>query len=206
MAAYDREQIIEIMSNPSRQPSHCLHFVSLPELLFQLPVRCDVLGNSRHAVWLAFRIAYQKRAIVDPSHRSVRTDNPIEFLDRFRSLLFVEYSKAVPVLRVHTPHQPIAIFVQGCGTAAPHFLEGWADVKELVCAQVEHPKDLIDVFRQLPKALFALQIGDVYIGANKAVKIAAGREVRNTATQHPPVLSVRPAQPALDAKVAAGVE
>src|SRR5260370_22018807 len=45
---------------------------------------------------------------------------------------------------------------KGRGTTAPHFLEARADVKDLVCAQVEHPKDLIDVFRQLPKAIFAL--------------------------------------------------
>ena len=204
MAANDGEQIIEIMSDPSRQPSHRLHFVSLSELLFQFPGRCDVLRNARHPVWLAFRITYQKRAVVDPSRRTVRTDDSIEFLDRFRPLLLEECSEALGPPRARSQSANRDFGTGACGTAAPYFLTG--DVKDLVCAQVEHPKDLIDVFRQLPKALFALQIGDVYIGANIAGKNAAGREARNSATQHPPRLSVRPAQPTLDAKVPARVK
>src|SRR5258706_10518435 len=133
-------------------------------------------------------------------------DDSIEFLDRFRSHRFEECGEAVPVLGVHAPNQPIAILIQGSGTAAPYFLESRADVKDLICAQVEHPKDLIDVFRQLPKTLFALQIGDVYIGANIAGKNAAGREAWNSATQHQPILSVHPAQPALDVKFPARVK
>src|SRR5262245_38027259 len=142
MATNDRQQIIEIMSDPSRQPAYCLHFLCLAELLFQFAVGRDILRNSRDAVRLAFRITYQKRTVVDPSHRTVRTDDSIKFLDRFRSRLLEERDEAVPILGLHGLLQPIAILKQVRGTAAPNFLKGRADVKDLVSAKIKHPKDL----------------------------------------------------------------
>src|SRR5262249_13898681 len=149
---------------------------------------------------------YQKGTVLDPSHQTVRTDDAIEFLHGFRSRLPQERNETVSVLRVHALLQPIVILIEGCGATAPDFLEGGADVKDLVCAKIKHPKDLIDVFRQLPKALFALQISDVDIRADITGENAVRREARNAATQHPSILSVCPTQPALYAKFPACVK
>src|SRR5579862_1051141 len=156
VSANNRQKIVEVMSNASRQPANGLHLLCLAELFFQLPAGCDILRNARHPVWPVFRIIHRKTAVVDPSHRTIRTDDAIEFLDRFRSLLLGERKEVLPVLRVHSFHQPVTVSKQSCGTAPPHFLEGRADIKDLFSVQIEHPKDLIDVLCQLPEPLFAL--------------------------------------------------
>src|SRR5262249_29765716 len=80
------------------------------------------------------------------------------------------------------------------------------DVQYLLRVKIEHPKNLIDVFRQLPETLLTLEIGDVDIGADKTRENSSGRKARNSAAENQPVLSIGSAQPVLDLKVSACIE
>src|SRR5258708_2157458 len=144
------------MCDSSGQPSHGLHFLGLAELLFQFLVDRDVLRDSRHAVGRALLAGHKKGTVVNPSRRTVRTDDPVKHLGWFRAYLLEERNEAVPIVRVHALLEAIAILIHGCGTAAPQLLEGRAHVEDSVCAEIEHPKDLIDILSELLKPLFSL--------------------------------------------------
>ena len=107
---------------------------------------------------------------------------------------------------MHTLEQTVRVLIQGRGTRAPYLFKRRADVKQPLCAEVEHPKDLIDIFRELPEPFFALQIRDVNVGAYITSEYTSGREARDPTAQDQPVLSIPTAQPALQLEVPAGVE
>src|SRR5215471_20082766 len=107
---------------------------------------------------------------------------------------------------MHVLQQPTGVLIEGGGTAAPYLLKCGTDVKHLPGAEIEHPKDLIDVFRQLPESFFTLQIGDIDVRPDIASKDASRTEMRHAAAQNRPVFPVRPSQPALQLHVPACVE
>src|SRR5215813_5704090 len=46
ISANDRQEIIEVMSDASRQPAYGLHLLSLTELFLQFPAGRDILRNT----------------------------------------------------------------------------------------------------------------------------------------------------------------
>src|SRR5215467_3066655 len=102
----------------------------------------DILCDSRQPVRLALRITHRKTTVIDPSHRTVGTNNSIEFLQWFRFQFLEECQKTVAILAVDRLRQPFALSIERRRTAAPHFFKGGADIEGLFCTEVEHPKDL----------------------------------------------------------------
>ena len=45
VAQDDREQVVEVVRDPSRQLAHGFHLLGLPQLPFELPSRGDVVGE-----------------------------------------------------------------------------------------------------------------------------------------------------------------
>ena len=90
------QQVIEIVGNSTRQPAHCLHFLSLPELVFQRAAIGHIFGNGfQYIRWLvgaAHRTAadpYRDRVSIfalPPHLDAVHPSSPPELVDQVRVL------------------------------------------------------------------------------------------------------------------------
>src|SRR5207247_9935036 len=66
------EQIVEVVSDPAREPPDSLHFLSSEQLILRVLQLRDVFGDPHDARHLAGRIAHRRRAAANPADRSVR--------------------------------------------------------------------------------------------------------------------------------------
>src|SRR5215831_14640197 len=107
---------------------------------------------------------------------------------------------------MHGLQQPCPVLVVERDAATPYLRESRTGIDDIVCAEIKHPEDLIDILGELPRSLFALEICNVDIGADIAGKLAAGSIARNAAAQNPPVFSVPTAQAALQVEGPTGVK
>src|SRR5438105_4458927 len=91
--------------------------------------------------------------------------------------------------------------MQALATTTPHSLKCRADIEDLFRPDVEHPEDLIDVLRHLPKSLFALlqalreygQLSRAPFGrATTLPKVDESTQEREDCNAHFPISRQRP--------------
>ena len=73
----DGQQVVKIVSDASRQLPNRLHFLRLAQLFLQAALFRNILGDPAHVSNLTRGLFQRKRAVADPSHRPVRSHNPV---------------------------------------------------------------------------------------------------------------------------------
>ena len=144
---------------PPGQRADGLHFLRLPKLLLHCAVVRDVLGRADDAVDAAGLVVDWKRAVANPAHGAVGPRDAVRFVVvAARLLRHRRPSHALPIFRMNALQPRVRLRVEALARAAPDRFVTRADVEHPVLfgVDVDHPKDLADVFDHLPELRLAV--------------------------------------------------